>query len=260
MRRSRRVCMSSTCISRPLRMIATRSATCSTSASTWPEKITRLSLRSCLLHQPQHDRPRRRVQSGGRLVQDQGIDRIGEDLGQRQLLLHACGVRSQLPPEVQLHDPFGDGHGTIKAGPIAKIAKQLERTQARQGSIHPQFARQIRNEPADVEAVPPAVKSSDPRPTGCRPQKPKQQSDRRRFSRAVGPQQPKNLATAHLQRQRIEAQALACKTSSNLGDKSVHYSPWSPLPLNVSAERLATSEDPTTPRVSPKHALLTRLK
>ena len=39
-RRLRRACMSSTCIKRPLRMIATRSATCSTSASTWPEKIT----------------------------------------------------------------------------------------------------------------------------------------------------------------------------------------------------------------------------
>ena len=53
-----------------------------------------LPLLSCLLDQTQDQASRRRIQRRGRLIQDEDIDRVGEGLGQHQLLLHAGRVGS----------------------------------------------------------------------------------------------------------------------------------------------------------------------
>ena len=129
--------MSSTCIKRPLRMIATRSATCSTSARTWPGENHSLALRAGFLNQREHDTPCRRVESRSRLVKDQDLHRVGEDLSESEFLLHPGRVCSDPSAEVELHDTLGDGDGAIEADAVAQVREHLQSAVASHRSVHP---------------------------------------------------------------------------------------------------------------------------
>ncbi len=185
-------------------MMATRSATCSTSASTCPEKITVCPLRTRFLNERQHDAACRRVERGSGLIKDQDLHWIGEDLCQSQLLLHAGRICSQLSVEVELHDALGNRDGAIKADPVTQIREHSQGAVTGHRAEHPKLAGEIGYEPSHVEAIPPAVEAGDIRPPRGRSQQAQQDPNRRRLSGPVWTQQPVNLPGAHLQTQRPE--------------------------------------------------------
>ena len=98
--------MSSTCIRRPRRMIATRSATASTSGRTCPEKTTVCPWALAWLTKRHDVAADGRVERRGGLVEYEQVDRVGERLRQGELLFHAGRVGADLAREVEPHHPL----------------------------------------------------------------------------------------------------------------------------------------------------------
>ena len=152
-RRRRRRCMSSTCISRPSRMIATRSATCSTSERTWPEKITVWPSARAWLTRPSTSL---RAEGSSAEVGSSRIrmlDRVGEGQRQRELLLHAGREGPDPSPEVEPHDPLGDGHRPLEPDAAAEVAEVVRAARAPHRAGQAELARQVRDPPTDLQAA-----------------------------------------------------------------------------------------------------------
>ena len=96
-----------------------------------------LPVSASFLNQRKHDASRRGVERGSRLVEDQDLHRVGEDLRERELLLHARRVGSQPSSEVELHHALSDRHSAIKADTIAQIRKHLQRGIPGHRAVHP---------------------------------------------------------------------------------------------------------------------------
>ena len=232
-RRLRRACMSSTCMSRP-------------AGGSPPDprpprprqdvagEDHRLALGPRLLHQPEHVRPRRGIQGGGRLVEDQDIHGVRERQRQGQLLLHPGGVGPDLLLQIELHHPFGEGHRPLQAVAFPQVGRNPEHRQTRHRPVHPQLARQVRDQAPHLETLPPAIETEDRRVPGSGAKQAEQEPDGRGLPRAVGSEQPQNLPLPDL-----EAQLPQC-------DEPAHTS-WSGPCVAIRAVRFIPPPSPNLP-------------
>src|SRR6185437_6685410 len=138
------------------------------------------------------------VEPARRLIEDEQLGPILEGGNQPDLLLVAARHALDLLRRIELEP-------TDELGPVgmirrtAQVAEILERLGAREIAVQRELARQVRDPTIDREAITVDVETQHFGAAGRRADEVEEQADRRRLARAVGAQEPEDLAGVDFQ-------------------------------------------------------------
>src|SRR2546425_1526761 len=163
------------------------------------------------------------VQPAGRLVEDEDAGPVHESLDQHDLALVASRVLPKLAAgvEVEAIDQLLEVRLVDAASKIREVLKDLA---AREVRVEGRLAGHVADQPFDVDRLLPAVESGDPGSARVGAQERHQDADGRRLARAVGTEEPEDLAFAYLQRDVYDATlaSVPLRQSLDLDDRCRH--------------------------------------
>jgi hypothetical protein len=158
-----------------------------------------------LLHQVAEGARHQRIESRRRLVEDHQLWTGLERRDQTELLHVTSRVGPAPQRRVEL-EPLDQGGPRRRVCAPMEASEQLEVLLAGQVRPHDEVARDARQSAVELGHVAPRVLPQDRGAAACRLQEPHQQTDRRGLAGAVRPQEPEDLAGAHLEREIEERQ------------------------------------------------------
>ena len=185
--------MSSTVISRPSRMIPTRSQTRSTSGRSCDERKTRLARRARLQHELVEPLLHDGIQPLRRLVEDQQRRPVHERLDHAELLLVPVRQRGDLRGQIALQ-PIGQRVDELPVDAPAERREEVQVLPSRQVLVRNELAREVAHPAVDLDARRRRFQAEDGGATRRRSDEVQERADRRRLAGAVGAEEPEHLA------------------------------------------------------------------
>src|SRR6266545_4437936 len=185
-----------------------------------------------------------RVQTRGRLVEDQQIGTVLESHDEPDLLLVALRVLPE--PAREIHVEAGDEVGLVeRIDATPKVREVLDRLAAGQLVVERELAGEVAHSAVDGHGIHGRLDAEDESPAARRPDEIEQHADRGRLAGAVGPQEAECLAFVDLEVDVDDAAVRPVRLRELLElDDCRHVIPLLPAGVGVVALDIAELGDP----------------
>ena len=157
-----------------------------------------------------------RVEPGRRLVEDEQVRLVLERHDQPDLLLVALGVLAEAPARVEV-EPLDQVVDVGAVDPAAQVREVGDGVGAGQAVVQVELARQVADPPMDRDRVDGRLDAEHRGPAAGRTDEVEQDPHRRRLARAVGSEEPEDLALADLEVEVDDAAVRAVRLREALG-------------------------------------------